>query len=163
MSMWRYALAACVVALAACNQQQQQEAEGSAAPIETPSETVETPRAALPPVDSALLGAPNSAFTAIEPSEVGVFGATAVAEALEPLLGPEVVEASHVSLSVREEGDNAIADIVRTGLQDDSVSGGHIRIEFRREPDGWFPVNAYRRTQCARGGLEGQWTPGLCP
>ena len=163
MSMWRYALAACLVALAACNQQEQQEAEGSAPPIETPSEAIETPRAALPPVDSSLLGAPNSAFTAIEPSEVGVFGATAVAEALEPLLGPEVVEASHVSLSVREEGDSAVADIVRTGLQDDSVAGGHIRIEFRREPDGWFPVNAYRRTQCARGGQEGQWTAGLCP
>lgn len=150
-------------ALAACNQQQQQQAEGSASPVETPSEVVDAPRAELPPVDSSLVGAPNSAFTAIEPSEVGVFGATAVAEALEPLLGPEVVEASHVSLSVREEGDNAVADIVRTGLQDDSVSGGHIRIEFRREPDGWFPVNAYRRTQCARGGQEGQWTAGLCP
>ena len=162
MSVWRYALAAFVVALAACNLQQP-EAEGSAPPVETPSETVETPRAALPPVDASLLGAPNAAFTAIEPSEVGVFGAPAVMEALEPLLGPEVAEGSHVSLSVRENGNDAIADIVRTGLQDDSVSGGHVRIEFRREADGWFPVNAYRRTQCARGGQEGQWTGGLCP
>lgn len=84
-------------------------------------------------------------------------------EALEPLLGPEVVEGSNLSLSVRENGDDAIADIVRTDLQDDSVSGGHIRIEFRREADGWFPVNAYRRTQCARGAEAGQWTSGLCP
>ena len=163
MSVWRYALAACVIALAACNPQPQQEAEGSAPPIDTPSDVAEAPRAALAQVDAALLNAPNGSFTAIEPSEVGVFGAPALMEALEPLLGPEVVEGSNVSLSVRESGDDAIADIVRTGLQDDSVSGGHIRIEFRREADGWFPVNAYRRTQCARGGLEGQWTSGLCP
>jgi len=163
MSKWRYALAACVIALAACNQQQRQEAEGSAPPVDTPSEMAEPPRAELPPVDASLLGAPNTAFTAIEPSEVGIFGAPAVMEALEPLLGPEVMEGSSVSLSVRENGDDAIADIVRTGLQDDSVSGGHVRIEFRREADGWYPTNAYRRTQCARGGQEGQWTAGLCP
>ena len=90
-------------------------------------------------------------------------GAHDVADDLLALLGPEVVEGSNLSLSVRENGDDAIADIVRTGLQDDSVSGGHIRIEFRREADGWFPVNAYRRTQCARGGEAGQWTSGLCP
>lgn len=164
MSVWRYALAACAVAaLAACNQQQQQEAEGSAPPIDGPSEIAAAPRADLPPVDASLLGAPNSAFTAIEPSEVSVFGAPAVMEALEPLLGPEVMEGSSVSLSVRESGDDAVADIVRTGLQDDSVSGGHVRIEFRREADGWMPVNAYRRTQCARGGEAGQWIAGLCP
>ncbi|MEZ5961310.1 MAG: hypothetical protein R3C30_12920 [Hyphomonadaceae bacterium] len=163
MRMWRNALLACAVALAACNQQQQQEPEGSAPPVDTPSEMTELPRAELPPVDTSLLGAPNTAFTAIEPSEVGVFGAPAVMEALEPLLGPEVVEGSNVSLSVRETGDDAVADIVRTGLQDDSVSGGHVRIEFRREADGWYPTNAYRRTQCARGGEAGQWTSGLCP
>lgn len=164
MSVWRYALAACVIALGACNQQpSDREAEGSAAPVETPSETTDTQRAEIPPVDASLLGTPNDAFTAIEPSEVGVFGAPAVMEALEPLLGPEVMEGADVSLSVRENGDQAIADVVRTGLQDDSVSGGHVRIEFHRETDGWFPVNAYRRTQCARGGEAGQWTAGLCP
>lgn len=163
MNMWRYAMVACAVAVAACNPQQpEQEAEGSAPPIDTP-EISAPARAELPPVDASLLGAPNSAFTAIEPSEVGIFGAPAVMEALEPLLGPEVVEGSNVSLSVRENGDDAVADVVRTGLQDDSVSGGHVRIEFRREADGWFPVNAYRRTQCARGGEAGQWTSGLCP
>jgi hypothetical protein len=163
MSVWRSALAACIVALAACNPQPaEREAEGSTAPVETP-EITEPTQAATPPVEASLLGAPNDAFTAIEPSEVGVFGAPAVMEALEPLLGPEVMEGAEVSLSVREEGDQAIADIVRTGLQDDSVSGGHVRIEFRRETDGWFPVNAYRRTQCARGGEAGQWTAGLCP
>lgn len=163
MSMWRYALVACAVALAACNPQEpKQEAEGSAQPIDGPAITQPT-RAELPPVDASLLSAPNSAFTAIEPSEIGIFGAPAVMEALEPLLGPEVLEGSNVSLSVRENGDDATADIVRTGLQDDSVSGGHVRIEFRREADGWFPVNAYRRTQCARGGEADLWTSGLCP
>ena len=163
MSMWRYALAACAVSLAACNQQpEQREAEGSTPPIVTPGIS-EPARVELPPVDASLLGAPNELFTAIEPSEVGVFGAPAVMEALEPLLGAEVVEGSEVSLTVRENGDEAVADVVRTGAQDDSVAGGHIRIEFRREADGWYPTNAYRRTKCARGGEAGQWTTGLCP
>ena len=149
-------------ALVACNQQQQETAEGSAPPFDEPAIS-EPARAELPPVDPSLLGAPNSAFTAIEPSEVGVFGAPDVMQALDALLGPEVVEGSNVHVSVREIGDEAIADIVRTGLQDDSVSAGHVRIEFRREPEGWYPTNAYRRTQCARGGEVGQWTTGLCP
>jgi hypothetical protein len=163
MSAWRYALAACLVALAACNQQQQQEAEGSAPPADTPE--VSTPvRAELPPVDPSLISAPNDGFTAIEPSEVGVFGAPDVMQALDPLLGPEVSEGATVHLTVREVTANqTIADVVRTGLEDDSVSAGHVRVEFRREPDGWYPTNAYRRTQCARGGEAGQWTAGLCP
>jgi hypothetical protein len=56
-----------------------------------------------------------------------------------------------------------VADLVRAGLADDSVAAGHVRIEFRREADGWYPTNAYRRSQCARGGQAGQWTTGLCP
>ncbi|ANP44420.1 hypothetical protein [Candidatus Viadribacter manganicus] len=164
MSLWRYALAACVVALAGCNQQQNEtDSEGSSSTTVVAPEITASAPAELPAVDASLLGAPNDAFTAIEPSEVGVFGAPAVMEALEPLLGPEVVEGADVSLTVRESGDEAIADVVRTGLQDDSVSGGHIRVEFRRESDGWYPTNAYRRTQCARGGEAGQWTAGLCP
>ncbi|MBK6705378.1 MAG: hypothetical protein IPG56_17535 [Caulobacteraceae bacterium] len=100
MSVWRYAVAACVIALAACDQQPpDREAEGSTPSIDAPSETTDAPRAEIPPVDALLLGAPNDAFTAIEPSEVGVFGAPAVMEALEPLLGPEVMEGADVSLS----------------------------------------------------------------
>jgi hypothetical protein len=161
--MWRYGLAACLIALAACNQQQPQEAEGSAPTVESAPEVSAPVRAELPPVDASLLGAPNDAFTAIEPSEVGVFGAPDVMQAIDPLLSAEVTEGANVHLTVRETGDEAIADIVRTGLEDDSVSGGHVRIEFRREPDGWYPTNAYRRTQCARGGEAGQWIAGLCP
>jgi hypothetical protein len=164
MSYWRYTLVACALALSACGQQQQQqqEAEGSATPFEAP-EISEPARAELPPVDPSLLAAPNAAFTAFEPSEVGLIGAPDVMQALDPLLGPEVTEGSNVHLSVRENGDEAIADIVRTGFLDDSVSAGHVRIEFRREADGWYPTNAYRRSQCARGGEAGQWTAGLCP
>ncbi len=163
MSMWRNVLLACAVALAACNQQpDQRETEGSAPQTDAPEITEPAP-AELPSVDPALLAAPNAAFTAIEPSEVGVHAASAVMDALAPLLGPEVVEGSDVSLTVRENGADAVADIVRTGMQDDSVSGGHVRIEFRREADGWYPTNAYRRTQCARGGEAAQWTAGLCP
>lgn len=163
MTMWRHAFAACAMALAGCDQQQgEQQAEGSAPPVEAPAVSMPA-RPELPPVDVSLLEAPNNAFTAIEPSEVGVFGASSVMQALEPLLGPEVTEGSTVHLSVRETGDDAIADIVRTGMLDDSVSAGHVRIEFRREAEGWYPTNAYRRSQCARGENAGQWTSGLCP
>jgi|GEM_PF-2667111 len=156
---------ALTLAVAACGQNPPSD-QGDGGVITSPEDGGEqsaTQRDELPPVDASLLGAPNDLFTAIEPSEVGVFGAPSVMEALDPLLGPEVTEGSNVSLSVREEGDGAIADIVRSGLADDSVSAGHVRVEFRREPDGWYPTNAYRRNQCARGATPGEWTTGLCP
>ncbi len=157
---------AALAALAACGQQQQ---SGSPEPS-TPSSSAyqddaadQTAAAEIQEVDAALVAAPNDSFTAIEPSEVGVFGAPTIREALEPLFGPEMTEGANVHLTIRENGDNAVADVVRSGLADDSVSAGHVRIEFRREPDGWFPTNAYRRTQCARGAEAGQWTTGACP
>ncbi len=163
MNWLRHGVLAAALALAACGQQQapQQQNEEVTAPTEDPSEADAIPQ--LAEVDPALLAAPNTDFTAIEPSEVGVFGAPTVMQALAPLLGPEVTEGASVSLSVRESSEGAVADLVRTGLADDSVAAGHVRIEFRREPDGWYPTNAYRRSQCQRGGLAGQWTTELCP
>jgi hypothetical protein len=163
MNWLRHGAFAFMFALAACGQQQAPEPESDAVTTPPLEESVAEALPQLPEVDPELLAAPNSGFTAIEPSEVGVFGAPTVMEALAPLLGPEVTEGSSVSLSVRETGDEAVADLVRSGLADDAVAAGHVRIEFRREPDGWFPVNAYRRSQCARGGQAGQWTTGLCP
>lgn len=150
-------------ALAACGQPQQSE-EAPPAPIE---DTIaeEEALAPLPEVEAPLLAAPASEFVAIEPSELGVFGASTVQEAIDPLVGsPEAEqEGASLSVSIRESGETATADIVRANLPDDSVSAGHVRIEFRREPEGWFPVNAYRRSQCRRGESAGQWTSGLCP
>jgi len=162
--MWRYAWAAALL-LAACGQPQQQEAGAGDAPI---SEAVTSEDAGdappLPPVDAALIAAPNTAFTPIEPSEIGVFGAPTIDEALSPLLVHGNEEgAGQLHLSVRESGAEAVADIVRANAADDSVSAGHLRIEFRRESDGWYPTNAYRRAQCARGALANQWTTELCP
>jgi hypothetical protein len=136
-----------------------------------------TPAPDLPPVAPDLVAAPNTAFIAIEPTELGVIGAPTVWEALGPLIssdahadpagreGSETGAAEHesVQFSVRETGDDAVADIVRSGLLDDSVSAGHVRVEFRREPDGWYPTNAYRRQQCRRGAAAGQWSTELCP
>lgn len=152
-----------LLSVAACGQQQQPAEQGDyEATVEAEGEAT-APRASLPPVDAALVAAPSSAFTAIEPTEVGVVGATSVMEALEPLLGPEMTEGAQVSLTITAQRDDAVADIVRSGIADDSVSAGHVRIEFRREPDGWYPTNAYRRSQCARGAEAGQWISGLCP
>ena len=119
----------------------------------------------LPQVDAALLQAASSEFVAIEPTELGVIGAPTIEEAIAPLVGsPETFEeGASVSLTVREAGETATADVVRANIPDDSVSAGHVRIEFRREPEGWFPTNAYRRSLCRRGELAGQWTAGLCP
>lgn len=150
--------------LAACNPAQTPGDETGAAGVAgQEQEATGDARPELPPVEAVLLEAPNSAFVAIEPTEIGVIGAPDIREALGPLVSAEALgEGEAVQLSVRETGDNAIADIVRTGLADDSVSGGHVRIEFHREEDGWFPTNAYRRNQCRRGANAGAWTTEPC-
>jgi hypothetical protein len=150
--------------LAACGQPQQK-ADEPVTPIEDVTDSGETALVPLPEVDAPLLQAPSSEFVALEPSELGVFGAPTVQEAIDPIVGsPEAQqEGSSVSLSIRESGDTATADIVRANLPDDSVAAGHVRIEFHREPEGWFPTNAYRRSLCRRGETAGQWTSGLCP
>jgi hypothetical protein len=153
MMGWRVFVAgAAAFALFGCGQPQQQQSGGEtgAPPLEEEIVAEEAP-ADLPPVDP-------------DPSEIGVFAAPTVMAALEPVIGPEAhQEGSTLALTVRQEGDAAVADIVRYGMADDSVSAGHLRVEFRREPEGWYPTNAYRRSQCARGGLAGQWTAELCP
>lgn len=134
------------------------------APTENPatSETVARP-AELPPVEAENLAAPNTGFTAVEPSELGVSGAATVREALAPLLSSDVNEGANLQLSIVETGDASVADIVRSGLEDDSVSAAHLRLEFRKETDGWYPTNAYRRMMCARGDRAGQWSATPCP
>ena len=153
-------------ALAACGQQSKTGDETApSSQIEDVGGNEEAAPPPLPQVDAALLSAAPSEFVAIEPTELGIVGAPTIEEALSPMVGsPETVEeGASVSLTIRESGDTATADVVRTNIPDDSVSAGHVRIEFRREPEGWFPTNAYRRSQCRRGELAGQWTSGLCP
>lgn len=154
-------LAVTLLALAACGQQQQTAPADS--DVGAPAEEETSAHVSLPPVDPALVAVPSTEFTAIEPTEIGIIAAPTVMEALEPLLGPEMSEGSSLSLTITAQRDDAVADVVRFGMADDSVSAGHLRVEFRREPDGWFPTNAYRRSQCARGDQAGQWTSGLCP
>lgn len=162
MRRWGYTvLSLAAFALAACGQSTQPN-ETSAPPLAEDEIIDEAP--GLPPVEPALLAAPTSTFTAFEPSEIGVTGAPDIMTALDPLIATGAhEEGGSLSLTIREEGEIATADVVRTGAQVDSVAAGHLRIEFRREPEGWFPTNAYRRVQCARGALANQWTNGLCP
>jgi hypothetical protein len=158
---------ASALALAACGQQSQNGGEGDASSQVEDSAIDDSADefVPLPQVDPALLAAPSSAFMAIEPTELDVVGAPTIEVAIEPLVGsPEAhEEGASVSLTVRETGDTAIADIVRSDIPDDSVAAGHVRVEFRREPEGWFPTNAYRRSLCRRGELANQWTTGTCP
>lgn len=165
----RWSLAAiAALALAACGQPAQQPSDqGSTPSIEDNGGAVDAEAVleALPEVDQPMRDAPAADFVALEPSELGVFGAPTIAEALDPLIGsPEAhQEGASVSVSIRESSETAVADVVRANIPDDSVAAGHVRVEFRREPEGWFPTNAYRRSQCRRGELAGQWTSGLCP
>lgn len=164
MKRWRFApvAALALLALAACNQQ------GPSGPSEPagsePVNEAETQAPQLPPVDAALISAPNSTFTAFEPSEAGIEGAATVHEALGPIVSPEgVSEGEQLHLTVTEQGDTAVADIVRINRSDDAVVSGHVRVEFRREPEGWYPTNAYRRAMCRRGPRANQWTTEACP
>lgn len=164
MRLVAFVFVGAALALTACGPRPQQEAgtESGTTPYEEVTE--EPAPAELPEVDAALLAAPDTEFTAIEPSEVGVFAAPTVMAALESILGGEAhVEDASLSLTIREQGENAVADIVRTNMADDSVSAGHLRIEFHQETDGWYPVTAYRRSRCARGVSANQWTKDLCP
>jgi hypothetical protein len=163
MRRWACALmGAALLGIAGCGQSSQP-AETSA-PAAEDEAIVEAAPSGLPPVEPALLAAPTSTFTAFEPSEIGVTGAPDIMTAIDPLIATGAhEEGGSLYLTIREEGDVATADVVRAGAADDSVSAGHLRIEFRREPEGWFPTNAYRRVQCARGALANQWTNGLCP
>lgn len=157
----RFALVA-VLLIASCGQP----ATTSEAPPPAPpaEESSAAPQPTdLPTPDAALVAAPSSAFTAVEPSELGVQPATSVREALAPLLSSDVNEGATLQLGINQSGDAAVADIVRSGLEDDSVSAAQLRVEFRHEPDGWYPTNAYRRTMCARGDNAGQWSAAPCP
>jgi hypothetical protein len=149
-------------ALAACGQQQPAET-GPVDEIVVEEEATPAPPE-LPPVDAALISAPNSTFTAFEPTEAGIIGAPTVREALGPLVSAEMVgEGESLHLSVSQSNDAATADIVRANMADDSILSSHVRVEFRREPEGWFPTNAYRRVMCRRGAQVNQWTTELCP
>ncbi len=167
ISRRHWIMAGAAFALAACGQPspKEGEAEGPTQVEDSSVDESDLELPPLPPVDAALLQAPASEFVAIEPTELGVIGAPTIEQALGPLISsPETYqEGASVSLSVREAGELATADVVRSNIPDDSVSAGHVRIEFRREPEGWFPTNAYRRSLCRRGELTGQWTSGLCP
>lgn len=160
-------MAGLIAALAACGQPQQQSGDTiteSTTHVEEADAGVEPNFDDLEPVNAALLAAPNSTFAAIEPSEVSVFPAPTVQQALEPLIPPEAFEEdAAISVSVREDGETIWADVVRENIPDDSVAAGHIRLEFRREPEGWFPTNAYRRWMCRRGDVANQWSSAPCP
>lgn len=165
--MRRLIMAGLIAALAACGQPQQQSGDTiteSTTHAEEADAGVEPNFDDLEPVNAALLAAPNSTFAAIEPSEVNVFPAASVQQALEPLIPPEAFEEdAAISVSVREDGETIWADVVRENIPDDSVAAGHIRLEFRREPEGWFPTNAYRRWMCRRGDVANQWSSAPCP
>ena len=122
----------------------------------------------IPRVEAPESGAeaPDGAFRPIEPTEAGVIGAPTIWMALAPL-GATVPEGEEgdqsLSVQIRREDAVYIADVVRSGLLDDSVRADHVRVEFRREPEGWFPTNAFRREQCRRGADAGQWSAAPCP
>jgi hypothetical protein len=148
---------ACAV-LAGCNELQQTPPSAG-----EKQETIEVP--AGESIDLGVMP-PADRFVAVEPTEVGVVGAPTIWEALAPI-GKGVPEGEEgdqtINVALRKDGEIYVADVVRTGLLDDSVAADHLRIQFRREPEGWFPTNAYRRHECRRGRNAGKWATEACP
>lgn len=166
MMGWRiWAATTAAIGLLACGQPQREDepAQPAASSQVQSFPTDDREAEVLAAVPAELLATANAAFTAIEPSEVGIFAAPTIEQALAPLLSPEAhEEGASVQLTVREIEGAQVADIVRSDIPDDSIAAGHIRIEFRQEPEGWFPTNAYRRVMCRRGAHASQWTAGAC-
>lgn len=111
-----------------------------------------------------VFAAPNGEFEAVEPTVFGIIGAPTVWDALSPLgqsFEPEGADPA-LTVRIRVSGNDQIAEILRTDLADDAIDSEHIRIEFRREPEGWYPTNAYLRHTCRRGDPE-VWTRAPCP
>lgn len=149
----KYPLAGLAVAgLSACAPAQPPDGEAPAV----------APVAAERPVDP--FDAADAAFEPIEPTVVGVTAAPTVWQALAPLYAEPAREGDQrMAVRISRRGDDIVADVLRSGLLDDSVGTEHVRIAFREEPEGWFPTNAWRRVQCRRGERAQEWTPGLCP
>src|SRR5689334_17944762 len=97
--MRKHVLLIAALLLAACGQP-----ASTSAPPPAPAENADTSTAAdqqadYPAPDASILAAPNSGFTAVEPSELGVQGAPTVREALGPLLSSDVNEGAQMQLS----------------------------------------------------------------
>jgi hypothetical protein len=140
-------------ALAGCGIQDQPERP------ETP------PNAEQPPTATDVFAAPNEEFEPVEPTVFSIIGAPTVWDALAPLgqsFEPEGADPA-LTVRIRVSGDDQIADVLRTSLADDAINSEHIRIEFRREPEGWYATNAYVRQKCRRGPDPEIWTRAPCP
>ena len=145
---------ACAVALGGCDLLIREQRPQS------PPHAEQAPSAA-----ADVFAAPNEEFEPVEPTIFRIVGAPTVWDALAPLgrsFEPEGRDPTFTA-RIRVSGEDQIADILRTGLADDAVGTEHIRIEFRREPDGWYPTNAYERQKCRRGPSPDTWTRAPCP
>ena len=132
------------------------------APATAPVTTPATTESATPPPWDA----PTDAFEAVEPTIFGIIGAATVWDALRPIgrEGPDSAEGSQtVTIFIRNDSVHTVADVLQTGLADDAISDQHLRFEFRRDVDGMYPVNAYRRHKCRRAEDPQQWSTSPCP
>ena len=50
-----------------------------------------------------------------------------------------------------------------TGMQDDSITGERLRLQFFKEGNSWQFYQGGRQFQCGRGNMAGKWTKELCP
>jgi hypothetical protein len=153
-------LAALLMGVAACSPPAAPSGEvATAEPTQAPAPATAAPAQA----DASAV--PAASFKAREPSEIGVQAAPTIWQAIAPLAQntPEGVEGKQeLRVTIKRGANGYVADVVDDGLLDDSVATEHHRIEFRREPEGWFPTNAYSRWICRRGDNAGQWTTEAC-
>lgn len=132
---------------------------------EQPQRPQTPPHADVPSLATDVFAAPNEEFEPVEPTVFRIIGAPTVWDALAPLghsFEPEGADPT-LTLRIRASGGDQIVDVLRTSLADDAINSEHIRIEFRREPEGWYPTNAYARRKCRRAPDPEIWTRAPCP
>lgn len=93
-------------------------------------------------------------------TKLGIYGYEEWANELE---SDNVSEETYAFADKNTGKNTAIYLISMTGMEDDSVSGERIRIEFERKGKAWTVVQGGRQFQCARGTSAGKWTKELCP
>ena len=109
--------------------------------------------------------ATDDQFLAVEPTTLGLIASPTIWQVLEPIAGgtPESTEGNQsLKVYVRKSAGGYQADVIISGLMDDSLMARHVRLDLRKEPEGWFITNALVRYRCYRSETPA-WQTALCP
>ena len=83
--------------------------------------------------------ASDDQFLALEPTTLGLIASPTIWEVLEPVAGqtPQSTEGNQsLKVYVRKSDNGYKADVIESGLLDDSLKARHVRLDLRKEPEG---------------------------